>query len=113
MGLRAAVSVALNMASSTLQGRGWLKNMPERFGTGLTVGGKVVEATPRALSGLELKAPARDVKVQRLERQLTPFGAFSPGRSRLRECGRRAWRLAGLSSALAFPLDLGATREAP
>ena len=31
-----------------------------------------------------------------------------PGRSRLRECGRRDWRLAGLSSALAFPLDLGA-----
>ena len=28
-----------------------------------------------------------------------------PGRSRLRECGRRAWRLAGLSSPLAFPLD--------
>ena len=26
----------------------------------------------------------------------------------VRECGRRAWRLAGLSSALAFPLDLGA-----
>ena len=23
-------------------------------------------------------------------------------------CGRRDWRLAGLSSALAFPLDLGA-----
>ena len=30
-----------------------------------------------------------------------------PGRSRLRECGRRGWRLAGLSSVLAFPLDLG------
>ena len=28
-----------------------------------------------------------------------------PGRSRLRECGRRDWRLAGLSSALAFPLE--------
>ena len=26
----------------------------------------------------------------------------------MRECGRRTWRLAGLSSALAFPLDLGA-----
>ena len=26
----------------------------------------------------------------------------------LRECGRRDWRLAGLSSALAFPLDLRA-----
>ena len=36
-----------------------------------------------------------------------PHG-LHPGRSRLRECGRRAWRLAGLSSALACPLDLGA-----
>ena len=33
-----------------------------------------------------------------------------PGRSRLRECGRHDWRLAGLSPALAFPLDLGARR---
>ena len=28
-----------------------------------------------------------------------------PGRSRLRECGRRDWRRAGLSSALAFPFE--------
>ena len=49
------VSVALNMASSTLQGRGWLKNMPERFGTGLTVGGKVVECRNELMAFVVLK----------------------------------------------------------
>lgn len=37
------IPVALNMASSALQGRRWLKDMPQRFGTGLTVGREVVE----------------------------------------------------------------------
>ena len=36
-----------------------------------------------------------------------------PGRSRLRECGRRDWRLAGLSSALAFPDSVRPHRRQP
>ena len=55
------------------------------------------EPRPRGCSGLGEPRQA-----------LPNFYLSRPGRSRLRECGRRAWRLAGLSSALAFPLDLGA-----
>ena len=40
-----------------------------------------------------------------LAQRFPASSVLSPGRSRLRECGRRDWRLAGLSSALAFPLD--------
>ena len=40
-----------------------------------------------------------------MREEVAEMGEGSKG---MRECGRRAWRLAGLSSALAFPLDLGA-----
>ena len=71
--------------------------LPERWSFSSAPRRDSAEPRPRGCSGLGEPRQA-----------LPNFYLSRPGRSRLRECGRRAWRLAGLSSALAFPLDLGA-----